>query len=387
MKIFKRCILISVLLLFAVTVVITAMMFRTDNKAIATSISHNAEKTLEEVKTLSIVRNNTFYEDGSIARGVRETIWIEIPNKFYSTSDYTLPDNNVLRDVLIKNEEGTVLLSCGPDGSYTYAQLFVNTSPFPGDERSYNPIYEGYITQLNVLVTEDNFQVLSNEKVNGREAKKIEMHIQSEHSGGACEYWYVDNDTSLCLREEVFQDGELIYRSDVESLDINCAFPVDSFKFSIPEYLNSQSGNLEIIDQYYRESSEESIPTDLDYKPLFPEYIPDGFELVKVGYVIDEPAVWQNPFYLTYSNENKYIYICEDAVRSSGQGDAFYALGLDYYNATKIEIMNGIAYLYPKGDYSGTLYFNVGNMKVKITGNVELEEIKKIADSMISASR
>jgi len=168
------------------------------------------------------------------------------------------------------------------------------------------------------------------------------------------------------------------------------------FLTDIPENLSVANGNLEIIDYGYTVSDSTSLSSNLYYEPVIPTYMPEGFELTEVGYIDIErleregqkiPPVWRQPSFLTCKSDNKYMYICEDGIIDNERGNPFSASDLGYHDAQEILLENGIGYLYPQGVGDGTLYFMTDNIKVKITGNIGLEELRKVAESLIEAAQ
>ncbi len=128
-----------------------------------------------------------------------------------------------------------------------------------------------------------------------------------------------------------------------------------------------------------------------------PIYLPEGYKLSEVGYVdnsklitngqYDSPnPVWTAPCFFTYSDGKDYIYIAEDSLIRNQQGDATGVTGIPPYALKEVELSNGKACHYSRGARSGTLYFEAGGIKVRITGSVGLEELIKMAESIIDAS-
>jgi outer membrane lipoprotein-sorting protein len=378
----KNLIIFGVLALMIIGATATIVMLGKEQVATAKTVSDNARNTSHKLKSLHIIKDNSFYEKGSVVRGTREEIWIELPNKFCKICDYTMPDGGFMQDVTVNDGRNLAVLTLDANGEVLFTQLYKNTSPFPGDERNFNPTYEEYLSQLNELSSRDNFEVVEEKD----KMIKVEKKNVNETTGGQVEYWYLDADTSMIMRSEIFDNGELKFKGEVKSLTLNEGVDKDRFVFEFPQNENKEQGSLEIKDLHYTVTDDSEVYERLDYKPILPTYIPEGLRLIEVGYALDEPRVWQNPTYLVYSKEGEFLYICEDTIRAAGQGSAFCALGLDYYLSREVELSKGNAYLYPKGHADGTLYFHLGNLKVKMTGNIGLEEMKKVADSIISSA-
>jgi outer membrane lipoprotein-sorting protein len=369
--------------ILAITAVLTFSFHGSSGTAVAANISNGARATLHDVKNLHEKKSNSFYEKNSVVRTTREDVWIMLPNKYSKITDYSTPDGNFFKDVTINDGRNMAVITLDTSGTPVFADVHKNTCPFPGDERNFNPAYESYLTQLNELLDQDNFEIMPQDKKD-KDTVKIKRKAAPEIPEGTAEYWYLDKKTSILKRSEVYKGDELIFKGEVEDLQTNTTIDESKFDLNIPENLSRENETINEIDLNYQKAELENIEDKIDYKFIQPADIPGDFKLIETGYATDKPRVWQNPVYLTYSNGTDWLYICEDGVRAAGQGDAFYALGLDYSAAKKIDLEGIQGYVYARGSVDGTLYFNIGNIKVKITSDVSLEELEKVAQSMIN---
>lgn len=381
-----------------ITLVLTGILvlFNRNDQVSAVSMVSSATDSLSNLQTIHLTKKSQSYSNGQLDRGTVEEVWIEMPNKLHSISSFSGPDGSVYKSEMVYDGNSLAVFSFNEKGEYVSAQVIKNSSPFPGDSYSANPIYEGYIRQLNLLLNTDKYRLISEESVGGRPALKIQLTNDIDMPvAGTVGYWYLDKSDFVLLKEEIYKDGLLTFNSEVDSYEINNAISEEEFKVIIPSNLAASNGTLEVTDLAYKTYSVENAKMISGYQSSIPSYLPEGFELseagvINTGQVVlndvkqDSAQIWKYPTYLTYRNGNQYIYVCEDYIWSPDQEDPFNIIGIDYLRAEEIPLSKGNAYLFARGEKNGTLVFFAGNLKVKITGALTHDDLIKVAESIIA---
>ena len=77
----------------------------------------------------------------------------------------------------------------------------------------------------------------------------------------------------------------------------------------------------------------------------------------------------------------------QDALKEHQKGNPASTTGMPGFARQEIELSGGKAHFYTMGDSSGTLYFEAGDIKVRLTGFVSLEELKRMAEAMMENTR
>jgi len=354
-------------------------------------IAANASATLGENHTIHLVQN---YVSDARAPGIMQwtqekEIWIALPDRYFERVEDTFPDNLKSERITICKGGNLVTYSYS-DGTITASDVILNRTPFPGVGDSY--IYGNYLSPLPDFLGGEDYRVVSEETVAGRETVIVEIISDREGPeiiGGMVmnerrsHFIYIDEETALVLRDETYYGDEVSGAMDTTLVEIGCDIDESLFDFEIPSPTSADYGVVTINESGYQQSTMEQVQEQAGFAPSLPAYLPDGFGLIEVGWEYVPMAMWENPVYLTYSDGRNFFYLCEDVLKQGEKEAPFPWQTAEYDETDEVSIDGYTLYHCPVGDINGTFLFEAGDLKVKLTGNVTLEELKKVAASML----
>jgi len=357
-------------------------------------IAANASATLGENHNIHLIQHFTSdYSNPERAGSSEREAWIVLPDMFFERTRDTTPGNPENETITISKNGNSVTYSY-LDGTINTLNVSLSQNPFPGEGA--NIIYGIYLSPLPNFLDDDGYKIVAEETVAGRETVKAELISDREDPeiiGGLVvnerrsHFIYIDDETALILRDETYYGDELRASMDTTLVEIGYDIDESLFEFEIPSSSDEAYGTVETSDTGYVPSSLEEVGSLLYYSPAVPAYLPDGFELVEIGYEMENTThAWRQPLYLVYSDGRNFIYICEDGIKDEERGQPYLPVDVELGELVEITVGGSALYHFPRGDINGTLYFEAGDLKVKLTGNITLEELKKVAVSMIEAS-
>ncbi|MBN2025657.1 MAG: DUF4367 domain-containing protein [Actinobacteria bacterium] len=354
-------------------------------------IAANASATLGENHNIHLVQNYTSdarYPES--ARTQAREIWIVLPDKYFERIEDTIPENPSSETITIKKGNDMVTYSYF-DGTINTSNVSLSQNPFPGEGA--NIIYGNYLSPLPNFLDGEDYKIVAEETVAGRETVKVELisdregpeiiggHVVNE---SVSHFIYIDKKTALVLRDETYYGKELGGVMDTTLVEIGCDTEESLFELEIPSPSSSDYGVVTVHESGYKQSSLEQVEEEAGFVLSLPAYLPEGFELLEVGWEYVPMAMWENPVYLTYSDGRNFFYLCEDPLKEQEKEAPFPWQTLEYDETDEVSIDGHTVYGFPIGDINGTFLFESGNLKVKLTGNIALEELKKVAASMIA---
>lgn len=389
--------------IIVVTIVIDSA---TENAVSAEEIARNASDTIDGFQSAHIRIFSESYCEGQLYLISEEETWIEYPNRLSSTVIETNPHTGQPsgKRVMKCNGEDLYQLTFDNAGSLNFASTTMNIIHYPSGDFGVNYVLYGlYQTPVDCLLLDtSNFSIVGKEKIGSRDVIKIKEHVTptGQDEEEITYYMYVDPDTSVVLRREGYCNGVLASRTDVKSFEMNVDMDESIFECEIPEGFGSAEGTYHYFSDcgYTILEDTDELRSRISFHHVLPSYLPEGYRLCETGYVdnskviVDgrpqEPnPIWVEPSFFVFSNGDRYIYMAQDALAENQKGHANAVVGIPLSRLRKVDLSNGVAYLYPIGDRSGTLYFEAGNVKVRLTGSVNLDELKRMAESIVESSR
>ncbi len=237
-----------------------------------------------------------------------------------------------------------------------------------------------------------DYRILGPATVCGREAIKVQkLNMAPGGSPGTSEsYLYVDSETSIELKREGFYEGKLTFMSEVTKIELNENFKEEMFQFEIPSGIHEADSSLNVQDYMYQALSDKTqLPKQVDFNPVAPQSLPEGFSLLEAGYLNnpnynDFIQPWGHPVLYTYSDGKNYIFICEDGLRGSQKENPGSAIRDPDVAKIEFNLTNDkTAFLMSDyGIMNGELYLETGGLKILITGTIDMEQLKKVAASI-----
>lgn len=404
--------LIAALLLLALFVAITASLIVAGlgrpSTVSADVICQVTSEALRDMKSVHITISNLEYNDeGRVFTETTEDVWIEFPGKFHSVINVTDvgPTSENSRIISIAKCDGKDFMFVTTDGQgeVHFVQLEKNIPHWPGGDFFGYPHYALYTMPVEGLLQDkSNFKVIGEERVGDKPAIKVELTMQrgsADGEGDATNYLFVDKDSGIVLREELYAGGQLARRIEITSVEMNIDIDPSRFEFDARKELDAAGGRVSVSDHGYTAvANVEELDAVLTYKYVLPPYLPSGYELYEAGYVDntklvtnnvpDTPnPVWEQPSFFIYRNGSSFIYVAQDALKEHQKGNPASTTGMPGFARQEIELSGGKAHFYTMGDSSGTLYFEAGDIKVRLTGFVSLEELKRMAEAMMENTR
>ncbi len=402
----RLCISVALLLLVTFSAIFIPTILSNEDVVSAEVVSQNASETIKRIGNAHMRIINTEYNEGKPSIITKEDVWMDYPDKLLSTSEEIDPmagESRGTNSIMKFNGKDLVVLSINQEGNCSFAQLVRNIIRFPSGDFGGYPTYCTYGAPIDSLLLDtSNFVVVGREKVDQKDAVKVKL-LNKEGTSEKAEvsvtkFKYLDPETSIVLKEEMYANDQLLKRIEVESVETNVEIDEGMFEYELPSGLSVAAGTLYLSDAGYTVlSNVEELAKKIPYGYVLPTYLPEGYKLSEVGYVDnsklitngqpDSPnPVWTEPSFFTYSDGSDYIYIAEDSLSKNQKGDATGVTGIPPYALKEVELSNGRAYHYSRGARSGTLYFEAGGVKVRITGSASLDELKKVAQSLIEGS-
>jgi outer membrane lipoprotein-sorting protein len=393
-------------ILLVVTVAIASMVvagLSREGSVSADIVCQVTSEALRDIKSTHMTLSKVEYSEGRVVTKTDEEVWIKFPDKFHaviiSEAVGSNSENTKTSSMMKCNGKDFINLTLSEEGAVQFVQLEKNIPHWPGSDFFGYPHFALYTMPAEgLLLDKSNFRVMGEEKVGGKPAIKVELKGHSVNANGKADvsdYLFVDKKSGIVLREELHEGGQLSRRVEVKSAEMNIDIELSKFEFDAQKELNAAGGKLSVSDHGYTTvENVEELGAVLPYKYVLPPYLPSGYELCEVGYidnaklvsnnVPDTPnPVWEQPSFLVYRNGSNFIYVAQDALKEHQKGNPSSATGMPAFAQQEIELSNGKAYLYSMGESSGTLYFEAGKVKVRITGSVSAEELVKMAESMI----
>jgi outer membrane lipoprotein-sorting protein len=351
----------------------------------------NASATLGENHTIHLVQSyvSDARNPARILWTQEKEIWIVLPNMFFERVEDTIPENPESERITICRGGDSVTYSYF-NGVITASDVGLNLIPFPGVGA--NNVYGNYLSPLPNFLDGEDYRIVAEEMVAGRETVKVEIISDREGPeiiGGMVvnerrsHFIYIDKETALILRDETYYGDTLSGAMDTTLVEIGCDIDESLFEFEIPSPSSADYGVVTIHEGAYELSSIEQVEEEAGFALSLPTYLPEGFGLTEVGWEHVPMAMWENPVYLTYSDGRNFFYICEDVLRQQEKEGPFPWQTLEYDETDEVSIDGYTVYHCPVGDINGTFFFEAGDLKVKLTGNVTLEKLKKVAASMM----
>lgn len=397
---------IIIVALFPITIAIISLLnFGGGSEVSADVIAENARKTVNSMRNAHMLITKTEYYDGNPSIVTKEEVWLKFPDKMLSVNEEVDPVSGKVKGIktITKcNGKDLVVMNYNAGKKCSFAHLVRNIIRYPGGDFGGYPTFCTYQAPVdNLLLDKDNFKVIGKDRVAEKESIKIRMvkqGVKDNESEGVEKCRYLDPQSSIVLKEEVLVGDKLLKKMEIESVEMNVEIDEKIFEYDIPKDLSVESGTLYLSDGGYTVlKSTEELDARVSHGYLLPRYLPEGYELHEVGYVDNgklltngrpEAAnpVWTEPVFFTYSCSGGFIYIAEDALKEGEKGNAPGVVGLPPFALEEVELKGGTAYLYAAGDRSGTLYFEAGKLKVRITGSVDIDELKRVAESLMEAA-
>jgi outer membrane lipoprotein-sorting protein len=362
-------------------------------------------EALRDMKSVHMTISNLEYDEGGVVTETTEDVWIEFPGKFHAVINVTdvgsTSENSEASSIMKCDGKDFINLTVNGQGEVQFVQLEKNIPHWPGGDFFGYPHYALYTMPVEGLLQDkSNFKVIGEERVGNKPAIKVELTMQrgsADGEGDAANYLFVDKDSGIVLREELYAGGQLSRRIEITSAEMNIDIEPSRFEFDAQRELDAAAGRVSVSDHGYTAVANiEELHAILTYRPVLPAYLPSGYELYEAGYVDntklvtnnvpDTPnPVWEQPSFFIYRNGSSFIYVAQDALKEHQKGNPSSATGIPGFAMQEVDLSGGKAYLYSMGDSSGTLYFEAGDVKVRLTGSASLEELEKVAESMIMA--
>lgn len=391
---YKAIIAIVIVSSLAILAILLPMRLgSTGSEALASEIKQNASETAKDLRSyhVQLEIRNTKQETPNCNRVDKESIWAKGPDKFRVDSEIT-----GLEAIGIPTTKSTTIQNgrCVYTTSAEDFCIYDNCPPF---DYFYGEFDTPFImTNELIALTEANLiNVLGEEKANGKQAYKVEIKhdekkVENRPNLPDRELRWVEKDTSICIKKETHKAGKLVNTIDVIHYEINGEIPDSVFVID-------KEGKVcrENRDGGYREIGLDEAPKLCGFTPLIPSYVPEGFSMSSTGWrdpiAIELPTdltpdfspLWYKPFYITYNNSISEINICEAKKYDKDLTDRD-SLDVDpYLELIVIEttLSNGrTGYYEPEED---TFYFLNGDIKIRIKASLPMEELEKIAESMI----
>lgn len=198
----------------------------------------------------------------------------------------------------------------------------------------------------------------------------------------------MDRASSICWKKESYREGKLIEATEVTLCEVNVDIPDSVFAIESGEHAFKTER-----DMGYRKIGIEEAEALCGFRPVEPAYLPGGFGAGSAGWRdprasglpldLDPQYIpaWFKEYYLSYTNGLAEINICE-AKKYDTQLDDKDSLGIEEGLSSVVEtgLSGGRTAYYQPG--TGTLYFFLDDMKVKIRADLPQEELLRIAASM-----
>lgn len=234
---------------------------------------------------------------------------------------------------------------------------------------------QDYLQLIGMMMNESDFSLAGIEKVDGRTTYAIDMSPKDESDDfgmfGAMKVW-VDKETWMPLKVEMKDaDGNPMYSVEYRNFQTNTGISDDEFQFEIPEGAKVQTLNMDELltpQVMTLEEAREKATFDI----LVPSYLPDGYEfedaMVIQGFV--------ETVSLTYLNGDERLGISETVFEDEPQTP----LIMDSAEIVSINDVEGkLVTIY---DDNKMLQWEIGNIKLTLSGSLDKEELIQIAESM-----
>lgn len=163
--------------------------------------------------------------------------------------------------LIISNE--TVTYQYEPTANKVYANDWSSNEVALGDALDTNRIEKNYTVDVGAATS-----------VAGRTAHNLVM--TSKHSGALVERLWVDDQTSLILRREIYHaDGTIASKTSFDNVRAVKSLPKDLFDLSIPAGMTLVPGATYAT----KSASDVAAAATLSFTVVRPKFLPDGFVL------------------------------------------------------------------------------------------------------------
>ena len=232
-----------------------------------------------------------------------------------------------------------------------------------------------YLQFIGTMMNESDFSLEGIEKVDGRTTYVINMSPKNESDDlgmlGDMKVW-VDKETWMPLKMKMKDaDGNPMYSLEYRNFQINTGISDDEFQFEIPEGAEVQTLNMDELLMPQAMTLEQA-QEEATFNILVPSYLPDGYEF--------EDATMNQGFVetvsLTYLNGDERLGISETVFEDEPQTP----LIMDSAEVVSINDVEGkLVTIY---DDNKMLQWEIGNIKLTLSGSLDKEELIQIAESM-----
>lgn len=237
------------------------------------------------------------------------------------------------------------------------------------------PTQNDYLNFIGEIMNSTNVTLLGMENIDGRTAYLLETTQKETNESSLLpdrtKIW-IDKDTWILLRIEIYLEGKLFDRFEIRDLKINSGIPDSEFKFEIPE-------GAKILEEKLPEIlSLEEARKKVSFKILTPEYLPEG-------YSFDSSMIFNNEshsdeifetVHLTYMKDKDSIGLTESVYENMS------SITKDIMNAGEDIKINGIEGKYEFMGDDKVMRWKLENVSLSLFTSLEKDEMLKIAESI-----
>jgi outer membrane lipoprotein-sorting protein len=294
-----------------------------------------------------------------------------------SEDKFMIKKPNMFKEIIIEPGTGnqTIIVF---DGEFMW-NYHPDTNEVVKTKLSGNPLptQNDYLNMIGEIMNSTNVTLLGMENIDGRTAYLLETTEKETNVSSLLpdrtKIW-IDKETWIPLKIEIYFEGKLFQRFEFRDLKINSGIPDSEFKFEIPK-------GAKVVEEKLPEIlSLEDARKKATFKILTPKYLPEGYSFNSSMMFNNSNDISSNEIFetvdLTYMKDKDTIGLTETVYENMS------SINKDFLSDGKDIKINGIEGKYVSIEDMKILRWKLGNVQLSLSAPLKKDEMLKIAESI-----